>query len=122
MSHTNFFFIFLILLQVTGPLPVDRLMKGRYLDVIDEEVPTQAWVASIVENHGGRLKLRYGSAKEPDDFFLFYLSYRLHPPGWAKEHRVIIRPPKCKCICDNCTDMFLEVYSIISSNDEVHLA
>ncbi|PIK34541.1 putative scm-like with four MBT domains protein 2 isoform X3 [Apostichopus japonicus] len=47
------------------------LMKGRYLDVIDEEVPTQAWVASIVENHGGRLKLRYGSAKEPDDFFSF---------------------------------------------------
>lgn len=77
-----------------GPLPTDRLLKGHYLDVIDEEVPTQAWIACIIENYGGRLKLRYSGAKEPDDFYLFYLSYRLHPPGWAKEHRVIIKPPK----------------------------
>lgn len=86
----------LLFLQSVGPLPTDRLLKGHYLDVIDEEVPTQAWIACIIENYGGRLKLRYSGAKEPDDFYLFYLSYRLHPPGWAKEHRVIIKPPKCK--------------------------
>ena len=65
------------------------------VDVIDDKCPLQAWVCTIMENCGGRLKLRYlGYIHDDQDFWLFYYSWRVHPLGWAKERKVAIGPPK----------------------------
>ncbi|XP_071502253.1 uncharacterized protein [Diadema antillarum] len=75
--------------------PVMGLKRGLQVDVIDERCPLQAWICTIMENCGGRLKLRYlGYTHEDQDFWLFYQSWRVHPLGWAKDRKVAIGPPK----------------------------
>ncbi len=53
------------------------------------------WIVRVMENVGGRLLLRYeGTDKAKDDYWLFYLHYRLHPIGWGKEHQAEYEPPE----------------------------
>lgn len=108
----------------SGPWAVDRIKPGMRLEVQHTHMPTSAWVAKVgfhlapfpdhtavitlsviilvvselcvqvVQNVGGRLKLRYeGSIDDESDFWLFYQDHRLHVCGWASEHGVIYRPP-----------------------------
>lgn len=74
------------LLAGDGFIPVDRIKQGMKVEVQDRISPYLLWVATIVENVGGRLLLRYDT---PDsnfpDFWLFYSSPRLFRMGFAEE-------------------------------------
>ncbi|XP_046999669.1 scm-like with four MBT domains protein 1 [Schistocerca americana] len=75
------------LLAGDGFIPVDRIKQGMKVEVQDRINPYLLWVATIVENVGGRLLLRYDT---PDsnfpDFWLFYSSPRLFRMGFAEEN------------------------------------
>ncbi|XP_038054389.1 scm-like with four MBT domains protein 1 [Patiria miniata] len=80
--------------KVSSPTPVDRIKKGMRVEVQDDLNPRHAWIAIIKETYGGRLRLRYAGIEDnTDDFWLFYLSWRVHPIGWAKEKLVFMKPP-----------------------------
>ncbi|XP_022104927.1 scm-like with four MBT domains protein 1 [Acanthaster planci] len=80
--------------KVSSPTPVDRIKKGMRVEVQDELNPRHAWIAVIKETYGGRLRLRYAGIEDnADDFWLFYLHWRVHPIGWAKEKLVFMKPP-----------------------------
>ncbi|XP_059484924.1 scm-like with four MBT domains protein 2 [Neocloeon triangulifer] len=78
-------------LSSEGHTPIERLRKGMRVEVQDEHNPYFHWIATIIDNVGGRLHLRYDvpesfSAENPvPDFWLFYLSPRLFKVGWADE-------------------------------------
>lgn len=67
---------------------------------MDLEDAEAVWGATIEDNVGGRLRLRYaGTEGLPDTHcivWVFYLNPRLHLPGWAKEHGCTLRPPAGK--------------------------
>lgn len=66
-----------------GYTAVERIKQGMKVEVLYKENPTCGWVATVIDNVGGRLLLRYDT---PDCsglvFWLFYLSPRLRPPDW----------------------------------------
>ncbi|XP_053530101.1 scm-like with four MBT domains protein 1 isoform X2 [Ictalurus punctatus] len=80
-----------------GCNPVDLLSPGLGVELVDKEDAGVVWGATIEENVGGRLRLRYaGTEGLPDTHsvtWIFYLNPLLHLPGWAKEHGCILRPP-----------------------------
>ncbi|KAL7982825.1 hypothetical protein Chor_013161 [Crotalus horridus] len=53
------------------------------------------WIVSVVENVGGRLRLRYAGLEETEtyDQWLFYLDCRLRPVGWCQENKYQLEPP-----------------------------
>ncbi|CAG2054501.1 unnamed protein product [Timema podura] len=56
------------------------------LEVQDKRDPNRLWVATILENVGGRLLLRYDTPDSSSpDFWLFYTSHRLYQMDWAAE-------------------------------------
>lgn len=78
----------------TGPLPIDQIKEGMFLEVQLEEQLNHVWVVKVIENVGGRLLLRYEALDSAsDDFWLFYLHHRLHSIGWAKSRDLQYHPP-----------------------------
>ncbi|XP_054258625.1 scm-like with four MBT domains protein 1 isoform X2 [Macrosteles quadrilineatus] len=75
------------LLSGDGCTPVDRIKSGMKVEVQDPADPYRMWVATIIENVGGRLLLRYDMPEGVSlkDFWLFYSSTRIYPMGWANE-------------------------------------
>ncbi|XP_067002533.2 scm-like with four MBT domains protein 1 [Anabrus simplex] len=74
------------LLTGDGFTPVDRIKQGMKLEVQDKLDPRQLWVATIIENVGGRLLLRYDTPDSTSpDFWLFYTSPRLFRMGTVAE-------------------------------------
>ncbi|XP_077399539.1 scm-like with four MBT domains protein 2 isoform X1 [Vanacampus margaritifer] len=84
-----------------GPLrgknTVDLIAQGSVLELRHTSDPFLYWAARVVQNVGGRLRLRLaGLADEHQawDAWLFYLDVRLRPFGWAQENRLALEPPK----------------------------
>ena len=81
--------------QKVGCVPIEQIQTGMRLEVQHELAPRYVWIVRIMENIGGRLLLRYeGTDRAKDDFWLFYLNYRLHPIGWCKDHDAVYKPPE----------------------------
>nr|CAD7455362.1 unnamed protein product [Timema tahoe] len=74
------------LLTGDGFTAVERVKQGMKLEVQDKRDPNRLWVATILENVGGRLLLRYDTPDSSSpDFWLFYTSHRLYQMDWAAE-------------------------------------
>ncbi|XP_048878472.1 scm-like with four MBT domains protein 1 isoform X3 [Brienomyrus brachyistius] len=80
-----------------GKNPLDLLAPGASVELQDPADTAAAWGATIEDNVGGRLCLRYAGTEEMapthGKIWLFYLHPLLHPPGWAKEHGCVLIPP-----------------------------
>ncbi|XP_076578574.1 scm-like with four MBT domains protein 2 isoform X1 [Chaetodon auriga] len=81
-----------------GPLrgknTVDLIVVGSVLELQDVSDPSLYWPVRVVQNVGGRLRLRYaGVSDDHHDAWLFYLDVRLRPLGWALENRLALEPP-----------------------------
>ncbi|XP_054480783.1 scm-like with four MBT domains protein 2 isoform X1 [Anoplopoma fimbria] len=83
-----------------GPLrgknTVDLIVEGSVLELQDVSGPFLYWPVRVLQNVGGRLRLRYAGLSddhEAQDTWLFYLDVRLRPLGWAQEYRFTLEPP-----------------------------
>ncbi|XP_028289220.1 scm-like with four MBT domains protein 2 isoform X2 [Parambassis ranga] len=83
-----------------GPLrgknTVDLIVEGSVLELQDVWDPFLYWPVRVIQNVGGRLRLRYAGLSEDhqaQDTWLFYLDVRLQPLGWALENRLTLQPP-----------------------------
>ncbi|XP_041110662.1 scm-like with four MBT domains protein 2 isoform X2 [Polyodon spathula] len=81
-----------------GPLrgknTVDLIMLDSLVELQDSQNPFQYWIVRVIENIGGRLRLRYfGLDCDTHDKWLFYLDFRLRPVGWCLENRYNMEPP-----------------------------
>ncbi|KFO70510.1 Scm-like with four MBT domains protein 2, partial [Cuculus canorus] len=82
-----------------GPLrgknPVDLITVDSLIELQDSQNPFQYWIVSVVENVGGRLRLRYVGLEETESYdqWLFYLDCRLRPVGWCQENKYRMDPP-----------------------------
>ncbi|XP_044535603.1 scm-like with four MBT domains protein 2 [Gracilinanus agilis] len=82
-----------------GPLrgknPVDLITVDSLIELQDSQNPFQYWIVSVIENVGGRLRLRYVGLEETESYdqWLFYLDYRLRPVGWCQENKYRMDPP-----------------------------
>ncbi|XP_044847387.1 scm-like with four MBT domains protein 2 isoform X2 [Mauremys mutica] len=82
-----------------GPLrgknPVDLITVDSLIELQDSQNPFQYWIVSVVENVGGRLRLRYVGLEETESYdqWLFYLDCRLRPVGWCQENKYRLDPP-----------------------------
>nr|XP_056702594.1 scm-like with four MBT domains protein 2 [Euleptes europaea] len=86
-----------------GPLrgknPVDLITVDSLIELQDCQNPFQYWIVSVLENVGGRLRLRYVGVEEAESYdqWLFYLDYRLRPVGWCQENKYRLAPPAELC-------------------------
>ncbi|XP_053634164.1 scm-like with four MBT domains protein 2 [Cherax quadricarinatus] len=70
-------------LDVEGYTAVDRIKQGMKVEVLFNGNPLCGWVATVMDNVGGRLLLRYDTPDcSGDTFWLFYQDLRLRPPDW----------------------------------------
>ncbi|NXX28327.1 SMBT1 protein, partial [Nicator chloris] len=78
-----------------GKNPLDLIAPGSRLELQNMRDSLEAWVVNVVENVGGRLKLRYEGLEDLDKFdqWLFYLDPFLHQVGWAAQHGYSLQPP-----------------------------
>ncbi|XP_060885630.1 scm-like with four MBT domains protein 2 isoform X1 [Labrus mixtus] len=83
-----------------GPLrgknTVDLIVDGSVLELRDVSDPFLFWPVRVLQNVGGRLRLRYAGLSEEhraQDAWLFYLDVRLRPLGWAQENHLALEPP-----------------------------
>uniref|UniRef100_A0A672GVH1 Scm like with four mbt domains 2 n=1 Tax=Salarias fasciatus TaxID=181472 RepID=A0A672GVH1_SALFA len=83
-----------------GPLrgknTVDLIVEGSVLELQDASDPFLYWPVRVLQNTGGRLRLRYAGLSEElraPDAWLFYLDVRLRPLGWALENQLRLEPP-----------------------------
>uniref|UniRef100_A0A8D0YF85 Scm like with four mbt domains 2 n=1 Tax=Sus scrofa TaxID=9823 RepID=A0A8D0YF85_PIG len=82
-----------------GPLrgkgPLDLITVGSLLELQDSQNPFQYWIVSVIDNVGGRLRLRYVGLEDTESYdqWLFYLDYRLRPVGWCQENKYRMDPP-----------------------------
>ncbi|GAB1285962.1 Scm-like with four MBT domains protein 2 [Apodemus speciosus] len=82
-----------------GPLrgkdPIDLITVGSLIELQDTQNPFQYWIVSVIENVGGRLRLRYVGLEHTESYdrWLFYLDYRLRPIGWCQENKYRMDPP-----------------------------
>ncbi|XP_042336984.1 scm-like with four MBT domains protein 2, partial [Plectropomus leopardus] len=83
-----------------GPLrgknTVDLIVEGSVLELQDASGPFLYWPVRVVQNVGGRLRVRYvglSDDQQAHDTWLFYLDTRLRPLGWALENRLALEPP-----------------------------
>lgn len=75
---------------------MDLILDDAVLELQDLQDPFRYWPARVIQNVGGRLRLRYaGLANEhrAHDTWIFYLDVRLRPLGWALENRLALEPP-----------------------------
>lgn len=91
-----------------GKNTVDLIVEGSVLELQDVSEPFLYWPARVVQNVGGRLRLRYAGLSEDhqaQDTWLFYLDVRLRPLGWALENRLALEPPAGdNLICSHLAD------------------
>ncbi|XP_007641434.1 scm-like with four MBT domains protein 2 isoform X3 [Cricetulus griseus] len=82
-----------------GPLrgkgPIDLITVDSLIELQDSQNPFQYWIVSVIENVGGRLRLRYVGLEDTESYdqWLFYLDYRLRPVGWCQENKYRMEPP-----------------------------
>ncbi|NXI39445.1 SMBT1 protein, partial [Galbula dea] len=78
-----------------GKNPLDLIAPGSRLELQNMRDSLEAWIVTVVENIGGRLKLRYEGLEDFDKFdqWLFYLDPFLHEVGWAAQHGYSLQPP-----------------------------
>ncbi|XP_040030180.2 scm-like with four MBT domains protein 2 isoform X2 [Gasterosteus aculeatus] len=79
-----------------GKNTVDLIVGGSVLEMRDLSDPFLYWPVRVVQNVGGRLRLRYAGLTDDQraqDTWLFYLDVRLRPLGWARENRLALEPP-----------------------------
>ncbi|XP_041281969.1 scm-like with four MBT domains protein 1 [Onychostruthus taczanowskii] len=78
-----------------GKNPLDLIAPGSRLELQNTRDSLEAWIVTVVENVGGRLKLRYEGLEDLDKFdqWLFYLDPFLHQVGWAAQHGYSLQPP-----------------------------
>ncbi|NWZ33637.1 SMBT1 protein, partial [Brachypodius atriceps] len=78
-----------------GKNPLDLIAPGSRLELQNIRDSLEAWIVTVVENVGGRLKLRYEGLEDLDTFdqWLFYLDPFLHQVGWAAQHGYSLQPP-----------------------------
>ncbi|XP_077025585.1 scm-like with four MBT domains protein 2 isoform X2 [Tamandua tetradactyla] len=82
-----------------GPLrgkgPIDLITVDSLIELQDSQNPFQYWIVSVIENVGGRLRLRYVGLEDTESYdrWLFYLDYRLRPVGWCQENKYRMDPP-----------------------------
>ncbi|XP_064448161.1 scm-like with four MBT domains protein 2 isoform X3 [Mirounga angustirostris] len=82
-----------------GPLrgkgPIDLITVDSLIELQDSQSPFQYWIVSVIENVGGRLRLRYVGLEDTESYdqWLFYLDYRLRPVGWCQENKYRMDPP-----------------------------
>ncbi|NXO23292.1 SMBT1 protein, partial [Cisticola juncidis] len=78
-----------------GKNPLDLIAPGSRLELQNFRDSLEAWIVTVVENVGGRLKLRYEGLEDLDKFdqWLFYLDPFLHQVGWAAQHGYSLQPP-----------------------------
>ncbi|KAK3933288.1 Scm-like with four MBT domains protein 1 [Frankliniella fusca] len=74
------------LLSGDGFVPADRIKAGMKVEVQDTRNPYSLWIATIIENVGGRLLLRYDTPdSSAPEFWLYFTSPRIFPIGWTAE-------------------------------------
>ncbi|KAH0617158.1 hypothetical protein JD844_028892, partial [Phrynosoma platyrhinos] len=78
-----------------GKNPVDLITVDSLIELQDFQNPFQYWIVSVLDNVGGRLRLRYVGLEETESYdqWLFYLDYRLRPVGWCQENKYRLDPP-----------------------------
>lgn len=83
-----------------GPLrgknTVDLIVETSVMELQDLSDPFLYWPVTVIQNVGGRLRLRYAGLSEEhqtQDTWLFYLDVRLRPLGWAEENHLTLEPP-----------------------------
>ncbi|XP_062826094.1 scm-like with four MBT domains protein 1 isoform X2 [Anolis carolinensis] len=78
-----------------GKNPLDLIAPGSRLECQHTQDTLGAWIVTVLENIGGRLKLRYEGLEnlEQYDLWMFYLDPFLHPMGWATQHGYVLEPP-----------------------------
>lgn len=75
---------------------MDLIVEGSVLELQDVSDPFLYWPVRVIQNVGGRLRLRYAGLSDnhqAQDRWLFYLDVRLRPLGWALENRLALEPP-----------------------------
>lgn len=79
-----------------GIIPIDRIQCQMKVEVTEELNPNNVWIATIEQNVGGRLLLRYiGSKSEkPEEFWLFYLSDRIDRLNSAPQRKLKYSVPE----------------------------
>uniref|UniRef100_A0A8C2SZT3 Scm like with four mbt domains 1 n=1 Tax=Coturnix japonica TaxID=93934 RepID=A0A8C2SZT3_COTJA len=78
-----------------GKNPLDLIAPGSRLELQNSRDALEAWIVNVVENVGGRLKLRYEGLEDSDTFdqWIFYLDPFLHQVGWATQNGYNLQPP-----------------------------
>lgn len=78
-----------------GRNPLDLIAPGSKLECQAFQDTLSTWVVTVVENIGGRLKLRYEGLESSDNFehWLYYLDPFLHHIGWAAQQGYELQPP-----------------------------
>lgn len=78
-----------------GKNPLDLIAPGSRLELQNSRDNLEAWIVNVVENVGGRLKLRYEGLEDSDKFdqWIFYLDPFLHQVGWATQNGYNLQPP-----------------------------
>lgn len=74
----------------------DRIKRGIKVEISDVLHPYKLWVATIIENVGGRLLLRYETpSSSRADFWIFCTSERLHSYGFTSksDSKWFLEPP-----------------------------
>lgn len=74
---------------------MDLIAPGSRLELQNSQDFLDAWIVNVVENVGGRLKLRYEGLGDSDRFdkWMFYLDPFLHQVGWAAQQGYSLQPP-----------------------------
>uniref|UniRef100_A0A673AY10 SAM domain-containing protein n=1 Tax=Sphaeramia orbicularis TaxID=375764 RepID=A0A673AY10_9TELE len=96
-----------------GPLrgknTVDLITEGSVLELQDVSDPFLYWPVHVIQNVGGRLRLRYAGVSddhEAQDMWIFYLDVRLRPLGWALENHLSLEPPTVlTLLCQDHVDL-----------------
>ncbi|GAB6033518.1 Scm-like with four MBT domains protein 2 [Chamberlinius hualienensis] len=82
------------LLEASEFTVVDQIKEGMKFEVQDDMNLINVWIATVIRNVSGRLLLRYDGVDSASyDFWLFYLSFRIHPFGWARGNECTFKPP-----------------------------
>ncbi|CAO2595054.1 Scm-like with four MBT domains protein 2 [Lemmus lemmus] len=86
-----------------GKGPIDLITVDSLIELQDSQNPFQYWIVSVIENVGGRLRLRYVGLEDTESYdqWLFYLDYRLRPVGWCQENKYRMDPPSVKKMLTN---------------------
>ena len=74
-----------------------RFKKGMVLELVDKNKLSRMRICRIMENIGGRLRLKYENAEEFDDFWCHQSSELIHPIGWSSSvgHDILASDGPC---------------------------